>query len=78
MTLDDRLRRTFAVGLNIPEDSDFESLAYRGIEEWDSVAHMMLVSEIESEFGVMLDTEDVLAMSSFPIARETVLRLQDG
>ena len=72
MDLNKRLQSAFVAGLNVPDTTDFEALEYRGIEEWDSVAHMMLVSEIESEFGIMLDTEEVLGMSSYPVAREIV------
>ena len=69
-----RLRDAFVEGLSIPGDSDFESLEYRGIPEWDSVAHMLLVGEIEAVFDVMLETQDVLDMSSFPKAREILTR----
>ena len=66
----DRLKKVFAEGLGVSRTVDFESLEYRGIEEWDSVAHMQLVSEIEDEFEIMLDTEDVIGMSSFGKAKE--------
>jgi hypothetical protein len=29
---------------------------------------MQLVAEIENEFNVMLDTDDVIGMSSYPVA----------
>jgi len=68
------LKAAFIAGLGIPEDSDFGSLQYRGIEEWDSVAHMQLVAEIEDAFGIMLETEDVLGLNSFAAAEEIVVR----
>lgn len=61
----EKLQAAFAEALGIPTDSDFASLEYRGIEEWDSVAHMMLVAEIEAAFDIMLETRDVLDMSSY-------------
>ena len=69
MSANQRLERTFALALGVDE-IDFESLEYRGIEQWDSVAHMALVSELETEFDVMLDTDEVIGMSSFKKARE--------
>jgi acyl carrier protein len=42
------------------------------------VAHMALVVELESEFDVMLDTDDILAMSSVAKAREILGRLGVG
>jgi acyl carrier protein len=65
-----RLKDAFVEGLSIPEDSDFTSLEYRSIEEWDSVAHMLLIGEIENVFDVMLETQDVIGMSSFTKAQE--------
>lgn len=72
MTNDDTLKSAFVAGLGISEDTDFESLVYRGIDEWDSVAHMQLVAEIEDAFGIMLETEQVLGLNSFQAARDIV------
>ncbi len=70
MTKEDALKAAFVAGLGIDPNSDFDSLTYRGIDEWDSVAHMQLISEIEDAFGVMLETEDVLGLSSYQAAKE--------
>lgn len=61
----DRLKKVFTDVLGISPDTDWDALKYRGVEQWDSVAHMQLVGEIEETFDVMLETGDVLAMSSF-------------
>ncbi len=65
-----RLEGAFVEGLSLPRDIDFGSLTYRSIDEWDSVAHMLLVAEIEDTFDVMLETQDVIDMSSFKKAEE--------
>jgi acyl carrier protein len=65
-----RLRRVFAGTLGIPEESVTDDLAYRGIPQWDSVAHMALVAAIDTEFDTMLDTDDVLDLSSVAKARD--------
>jgi len=71
-----KLREVFAEALELDADSvDWDTLAYRGIEQWDSVAHMRLVAEIEDAFDVMLDTEDVIGMSSYPIAKQILTKL---
>jgi len=70
----ERLKRAFAGGLGIPSDSPFESLRYREIKQWDSVAHLQLVMEIENAFGIMLATEDVIDMSSFQKAQEILAK----
>lgn len=68
--IDDRLRGVFVEALELPPDVDVENLKYRDIEQWDSLGHMTLVAAIEDEFGVQLDTEQVIDMSSFAVARD--------
>ncbi len=46
------------------------SLQYNSIVEWDSVAHMALVAEIERVFDIMLDTDDIIDMSSVAKVKE--------
>lgn len=38
--------------------------------EWDSIMHMSLVSAIEQEFDVLLDTEEILRFNSFESGKE--------
>ena len=54
----DRLRGAFRTALALPEGAPVDQLEYRGIEAWDSLAHMTLVAQIEDTFDVMLDTDD--------------------
>lgn len=70
MTLTDRLRTLFVQEMDLGEEVDVENLQYRDIEQWDSVGHMALVAAIEDEFDVMLDTDQVIDMSSFKVAVE--------
>lgn len=69
-----KLRRAFSVGLEIDEARVVDELAYNSIEEWDSVAHMQLVAEIEDTFDIMLETDDIIDMSSYAVARELLAK----
>ena len=42
-----------------------ETLEYQGIQSWDSVGHMGLVACIEDAFDIMMDTDDIIDLSSF-------------
>ena len=70
MTNLDRLRAAFRTALGLPEELDVDRLEYRGIEQWDSLAHLTLVAEIEDAFDVMIDTDEVIDLSSFDKAVE--------
>lgn len=59
------LQRAFRVGLALPQDVAVEQLVYNEIVEWDSIGHMQLVAEIEDAFDIMLDTDDIIDMSSY-------------
>jgi len=69
-----KLRKIFAETLGIDESQVTDELTYNSIPEWDSVAHMALVAEIDDQFDTMLDTDDVLDMSSFAKAKEILAK----
>jgi acyl carrier protein len=58
------LYSAFCESLNISRETLNDDLKYNTVAEWDSVAHMVLISVIENKFGVMLDTNDILDLSS--------------
>jgi acyl carrier protein len=66
----DRLRYVFREALALGPDVKVEDLTYNSIKAWDSVAHLALVAALEVEFDIMLETDDVLDMSSFSKSRE--------
>lgn len=71
----DLLKKAFCEGLGIEVDQvEWDVLAYRNIPEWDSVAHMQVVAEIEDAFDIMLETDDVIGMSSFPVTIEILAK----
>lgn len=71
---EDKLRKIFAETLGIDESQVTDDLAYNKIPEWDSIAHMALVAEIDDQFDTMLDTDDVLDMSTFAKAKEILAK----
>lgn len=74
MTTHERLRAIFRQALQLPPGTDVDTVAYRQTPQWDSVAHMQLVSQLESAFGVMLETSEILELSNFEKAVATVIK----
>jgi len=60
----DKYKNAFIETFNI-EEKQLESLEYQGINEWDSVGHMNLVAVLEEYFDIMMDTDDIVDLSSF-------------
>jgi acyl carrier protein len=66
----ERLTKCFVESLGISADQVVDGLAYNSIKQWDSVGHMSLVAGLETEFNVMLDTDEIIAMSSVAVVRQ--------
>ena len=46
--------------------SEFKlSLTMDEVPEWDSIAHMTLMSGLEEGFGITLETDDIVDFSSY-------------
>jgi acyl carrier protein len=65
-----RLEDIFSETLGIDRAQVVDGLEYNSIKEWDSVAHMALIAALEENYDIMLETEDVIDMSSVGQARE--------
>ncbi|MBM6997252.1 acyl carrier protein [Paenibacillus sp. DXFW5] len=74
MNNEQKLREIFADALQIDPELVTNNLTYNGIPEWDSIAHMTLIAEIDDVFDTMLDTDDVLELSSFAKAKEILAK----
>lgn len=60
----EKYKNAFFETFNV-KDEQLISLEYQGINEWDSVGHMNLISALEENFNIMMDTEDIVDFSSF-------------
>jgi acyl carrier protein len=70
----EQLRTAFAESLDIELIQVLDSLSYNSIPQWDSTAHMILIAELENSFNVMLDTDDIIDMSSVAKAKEILAK----
>jgi len=53
---------------------ELEGLEYQTVESWDSVGHMGLIAELEEQFNVMLDTDDIIDFSSYVKGKEIIAK----
>ena len=64
MTNLEKYNNAFIEALEVSEDQ-LAGLEYQGIPEWDSVGHMGLIAAIEDAFDIMMDTDDIIDLSSY-------------
>lgn len=74
MNNNQKLVEAFSTALEIEESVVVDSLKYQSIEQWDSISHMMLISELEDTFDIEIDTDDVIDMSSVAKAKEIIAK----
>ena len=72
MSNQEKLKQCFREALNLEPGASVEDMTYEGDAVWDSVGHMRLVATIETAFSIMLTTDQILDMSSYPKACDIV------
>lgn len=74
MVFDERRFRAVVVqSLQITEGQFRPDLKLGDIDEWDSVAHLVLVSEIEEAFGVRFKAEEIVELTDLERLRNRIL-----
>ena len=68
--------QAFIDSFEISED-ETKGLKYQDIKAWDSVGHMGLVANLEEAFDIMMETEDIIDLSSFEKGKEILAEKYD-
>lgn len=69
MTNLEKYNNIFCENLSVTDDQ-LNGLKYQGTDLWDSVGHMTLVAAIEDAFDIMMDTDDIIDLSSYEKGKE--------
>lgn len=69
MTNLEKYNKAFCDSFEITEDK-LAGLQYQQIELWDSVGHMTLVANLEDAFDIMMETDDIIDLSSYEKGKE--------
>ena len=72
----EKLTMAFTESLGLETQQVSDELTYNSIPQWDSTAHMILIAEIENVFNLMLDTDDIIDMSSFAQAKAILAKYE--
>lgn len=63
------IEKIFAEVFVLPESSVVDTLNLREIPNWDSLAHMMLITRLEEVYQVQLTSDEIADMRSVGDAR---------
>jgi acyl carrier protein len=61
-----KFRECIIRALKLRSEEYRPDLGIGDVEQWDSVAHLDLMSEIEQEFGVRFDLDEITTMTTLP------------
>lgn len=64
-----KLRNIVHSVLQIPPDQDLSRASQLSVESWDSLAHVSLMLALEGEFGITIDVDDQLNLTSYESVR---------
>lgn len=65
----EKYNKAFTDSLEIAVDK-LQGLKYQDIPSWDSVGHMSLVAALEEAFDIMMETDDIIDLSSYEKGKE--------
>ena len=60
--MEDKIRELFATLLQVAPEEIEDGTRPEGLERWDSMQHLILVSGFEEEFGLDIDPEEAVEM----------------
>lgn len=69
MTNLEKYEQVFCESLELTKEQ-LPGLEYQQVANWDSVGHMELVAALEDTFDIMMDTGDIIDLSSFEKGKE--------
>ncbi|MGN0480440.1 MAG: acyl carrier protein [Lachnospiraceae bacterium] len=69
----EKYNKAFMDSLELTEDQ-LPGLEYQNIDAWDSVGHMGLIAALEEAFGIMMDTDDIIDLSSYEKGKEIIAK----
>ena len=66
----EKYKNVFVKTLSIDDAKVNDKLKYNDYPEWDSIGHMTLMSGLEEEFNISIETDDIVDFSSFEKGKE--------
>lgn len=69
---EERLREILAKVLLLDESEIKDDLSRKDLESWDSLAHLMLINEVEAIFNITLSDDEIVAIDTIGDLKRTL------
>jgi len=76
--MEDKIRAVMAEALRLPVERIGTEAAIGTVPNWDSTAHMRMMIALEDEFGIELDENRMIEMTSFAKIRGAIEELRSA
>ena len=74
MTNLEKYNKVFINVFGVKESALDDTFTFKAVHQWDSVAHLSLISQLEDVFDIMFDSEDILHYESYDNGKKIMLK----
>jgi acyl carrier protein len=74
MTNKEKYDKIFMDCFSVDKSSLNNEFTYQCVPEWDSVGHMGMIAEIEEDFDIMMEMDDIIDFGSYTTGMETLAK----
>lgn len=74
MTNKEKYDSVLMEALNVQAEQLNGALVYQSVPAWDSVGHMGMMAALETEFDIMIETDDIIDFSSYTKGMEILAK----
>jgi acyl carrier protein len=73
--MEERLKEILAKVFLTDKAKINDDMSRKDMDEWDSMAHLLLVSEVESTFDVMISDDDIMEIQTVGDVKKVLRKL---
>jgi acyl carrier protein len=74
MTNNDKYNKIFMECFAVDKSALNDEFVYQCVSAWDSVGHMSMIAEIEDEFEIIMEIDDIIDFSSYTKGFDTLAK----
>jgi acyl carrier protein len=72
----DRLNKVFIEVFEVEKNKLGSDFSIDNVDNWDSITQLSLVSDIEDEFDIMIDSDDIFDFKSYDAAKIIIAKYE--